>query len=457
MRKEAIIIGGGASGALMAVHLLRAGDRSVHVTLIEKGPRIGRGIAYGTANKAHLLNVPAGSMSAIDSEPHHFCDWLGARADRPRTLAHPDQIRTAFVPRALYGDYLASLLASYGARGNAPGRLSIVHGECVSIDESHLGVTVTLASGARHFADLAAIAAGHDLPPPRGGCYVDSWTAPADAGVERHHRVLVIGTGLTMVDYILALELAGHQGEIVAISRRGLLPLPHRPAAPLPLRDAEIPLGANASALLKWLRARVADHEADGGDWRSIVDGIRKFNQDIWRRLPTSARQSFMRHARAWWNVHRHRLAPEIEKRMTAALRSGHLTVMAAKVLAVEARAEGARISYRRRGASSIETMRADKVVDCRGVVSVPYRAVNPAVRDLLARGRAQLDPLQIGLDVTRDGAVIDRSGRTSQRLFAIGPLARAALWEITSVPEIRRQCAEVASRVSGLYLRSAG
>jgi uncharacterized NAD(P)/FAD-binding protein YdhS len=150
-------------------------------------------------------------------------------------------------------------------------------------------------------------------------------------------------------------------------------------------------------------------------------------------------------------------LAPEIEKRMTAALRSGHLTVMAAKVLAVEARAEGARISYRRRGASSIETMRADKVVDCRGVVSVPYRAVNPAVRDLLARGRARLDPLQIGLDVTRDGAVIDRSGRTSQRLFAIGPLARAALWEITSVPEIRRQCAEVASRVSGLYLRSAG
>jgi uncharacterized NAD(P)/FAD-binding protein YdhS len=457
MRKEAIIIGGGASGALMAVHLLRAADRHLHVTLIEKSPRIGRGIAYGTANPAHLLNVPAGSMSAIDSEPDHFCDWLGARADRPSTLAHVDQIRSAFVPRALYGEYLASLLASYAARGNTPGRLSIVHGECVSIDESRSGVTVTLASGARHFAELAAIATGHDLPPARGGCYVDSWTAPADAGVERDHRVLVIGTGLTMVDYVLALESAGHQGQVVAISRRGLLPLPHRPAAPLPLRHAEIPLGANASALLKWLRARAADHEAQGGNWRSTVDGIRIFNQDIWRRLPPSARKSFMRHARAWWNVHRHRLAPEIENRMAAALRSGRLTIIAAKVSAIEPRSEGAYIRYRRRGAPAIETMEADKIVDCRGVVSVPYRPVNPALRDLIARGRARLDALQIGLDVAHDGAIVDRSGRKSQRLFAIGPMARAALWEITSVPEIRRQCAEVASRVNGLYLRNAG
>ena len=164
-----------------------------------------------------------------------------------------------------------------------------------------------------------------------------------------------------------------------------------------------------------------------------------------------------MRHAGAWWNVHRHRLAPEIENRVAAALRSGRLTVMAAKVSAVEARTEGARIRYRRRGGTATETMDADKIVDCRGVVSVPYRPINPVVRDLLARGRARLDPLQIGLDVARDGALIDRSGRTSQRLFAIGLLARAALWEIISVPEIRNQCAEVASRVSGLYLRSAG
>lgn len=452
-RPEAIIVGGGGAGTLMALHLLR-GDPHIHVTLIESNPPVGRGIAYATANPSHLLNVPAGSMSAVEAEPDHFCNWLRGRNDRP--TASPDAVRCAFASRALYGQYLASVLAPFTEQDRHPGRLSIVHAECVAVEENRGGVTAVLADGKRHFGEFAILATGHDASRRSGHCHADPWMPPREAGVETHHRVLLVGTGLTMVDYVLSLEDAGHRGAIIAVSRRGLLPLVHLAATPLPTHEHEIPFGSDASALLQWLRARVAAHAMRGGDWREVVDGIRPFNQKIWRSLPGPSRHRFLRHARAWWNVHRHRMAPEIEARIANAVRSGRLVVTAAKICTIEANAGGARVRYRRRGDSALETLHVDKIVDCCGVVSVPYRPANPVVRGLLASGRAQLDALQIGLDVTADGAIVDCSGRASQRLFALGPLTRAALWEITSIPEIRAQCAHLADRLRGAQLRQA-
>jgi uncharacterized NAD(P)/FAD-binding protein YdhS len=454
-RADAIIIGGGAGGALMALHLLR-GDSRINVTLIESNPPIGRGIAYATASPSHLLNVPAGSMSAFDSEPDDFCEWLCRRANQPATSAAPKATRYMFVPRALYGEYLASLITPFFGRGEQPDRLSIVHAECLALEENRTGVTAVLSNGARYSAEFAVLATGHDAPSRRGRWSVHPWTSPRDSGVEKHHRVLLLGTGLTMVDYLLSLEDAGHLGPIIAVSRRGLLPLVHTSAAPLPTKEHEIPFGTDVSVLLQWLRARIAAHATRGGDWREVVDGIRPFNHKIWRTLSVPARQRFLRHARAWWNVHRHRMAPEIEARIANALRSGRLVVIAAKINSIDENADGALVTHRRRGERAAETVRVDKIVDCRGVVSVPYRPANPALRDLLVRGHAQLDPLEIGLDVTTDGAIVDGSGRASQRLFAIGPLARAALWEITAIPEIRAQCAHLASRLRATRLRRA-
>jgi uncharacterized NAD(P)/FAD-binding protein YdhS len=271
-RADAIIVGGGAGGALMALHLLRGTDSPIHVTLIENHPRVGRGIAYATANPSHLLNVPAGAMSALANEPDHFCDWLCGHPDRPTASALPEAKRCAFVPRTLYGEYLAGLLAPFTARGERQSRLSIVHAECIAIEENRAGVTAILAEGARHSAEFAVLATGHDALARRGRCYVDPWTPPRDSGVEPHHRMLLVGTGLTMVDYVLSLEDAGHRTPIIAVSRRGLLPLVHRATTPLPTHEHEVPFGAEASALLQWLRARRGSRDARrrlarGGRW----------------------------------------------------------------------------------------------------------------------------------------------------------------------------------------------
>ena len=142
-------------------------------------------------------------------------------------------------------------------------------------------------------------------------------------------------------------------------------------------------------------------------------------------------------------------MAPEVEKRITAAIVSGHLMVMAAKLCAIESDATDALIHYRRRGQRGRDDVMSDKIVECRGIPAVPLKVVNPALRSLLAAGLARLDPLHIGIDVAPTCALLDQFGVPSERLFAVGPLTRAAFWEIVAVPDIRHQCAALATHLS--------
>ena len=156
------------------------------------------------------------------------------------------------------------------------------------------------------------------------------------ARVDKDATVLILGTGLTMVDYVLSLLRDGHKGSIAAISRRGLLSTAHRRVDPARIEEVEIPFGASASRLLCWFRHRIDAHVAEGGDWRSVVDAIRPFTQRLWRELPLASKRSFLEHARAWWDVHRHRMAPEVETRITQAIAAGRLELIAAKVTRIE-------------------------------------------------------------------------------------------------------------------------
>jgi uncharacterized NAD(P)/FAD-binding protein YdhS len=457
-QQRVIIIGGGASGVFLACHLLRDRATSLHVTIIEKRPQVGRGIAYATANPEHLLNVRAANMSAFPDDPDHFWRWLAVRRNRPNSGAAIPNCADpfCFAPRQIYGDYIAELVEPLLASDERGPGLHILQGECVSVSETHSGVAVALANGERLTADMAVLATGHEPPAPCRDYQADPWTSPAEAGIAQDDRVLIIGTGLTMVDYVLALILSGHRGPIVAMSRRGLLPRAHRPIEPFPIEERDVPFGAGLTDLLRWVRICVRSHTARGGDWRSVIDGLRPFNQRIWQGLSIDNRRRFQSHARAWWDVHRHRMAPEVEIRLNAIMASGQLRVVAAKLLAVEAGLSGASVNYRRRGDSTIEALHFDKIVECRGVVPVPANTSNPALRTVLEKGHARLDPLCIGLDVTPDCSLIDRRGIASQRLYAVGPLTRAEFWEIVAVPDIRTQCARLAAHLTARLSTSA-
>lgn len=419
------IVGGGASGVLMAVHLLRAAPSGLDITIVEKGQLLGRGLAYSTDRSEHLLNVRASNMSAFADDPDHFVRWLAQRGVAVADAA------TYFAPRRLYGAYLEDLLSEHRDSGS----LRIVQQECVDLDSADDGVTLRFADGSILQSDLCILATGHQPERCTSNIAVSNPAEP----------VLILGTGLSMVDACLSLALGGHKGPIIAVSRRGLVPQVHRKTAPLSLARTDIPLGRPLLQLMRWVRALVRTTEAQGGGWRDVVDGLRPHTQEIWRRLPENSRRQFLRHAKAWWDIHRHRLAPQVDQQFTA-IGQTQLEVIAGRLLDLSGEPGNFVARLRRRGQKDQQLIRVGQVIDCSGVISDPEVGSNPLVRSLLTAGVARCDALRISLDVSAGCAVLDRSGRSHQRLYAIGPLTRGAFLEIEAVPDIRAQCQQMAA-----------
>src|SRR5690606_38312526 len=145
-----------------------------------------------------------------------------------------------------------------------------------------------------------------------------------------HEDVLLLGTGMTMVDVALALSSdTSRRGRIFALSRRGLTPHAHATASVGVVRRS---LPTKVSEALAEIRRRARAAEAAGHSWRDVMDELRPTLPDIWRKLPRNARQRFLRHARVYWDVHRHRLAPCIAERIESLELSGKLVTLAGKV-----------------------------------------------------------------------------------------------------------------------------
>lgn len=437
------ILGGGASGVLLALQLLRHGEHGPEVVVVERRAELGAGIAYATRHPDHLLNVRAANMSAVPDEPGHFAAWLADRGE----ACGPD----GFAPRRLYAAYLADLAAPL----RAAGRLRHLRAEALSVRPSGAGVAVRCRDAAGRdlpvlAADLAVVATGNEGPPlPPEPWRHTGWGDPGPCRLPAEAPVVVVGTGLTMVDRVLWLLHGGHRGPITAVSRHGLLPRPHRAhLAPLALPEAELPAAATTPALTRWLRGRVADAARRDIDWRAVLDGLRPHTQALWRRLDPVERRRFLRHAAPLWNVHRHRIAPVAAERIAKAEARGQFRLIAGRVAGFTPHPGGVTVAVTRRGGAGRLALEAAAVFECRGRAPDVARSDNPLLAALLAEGLARPDPLGLGLDVTPDGALVDPGGRASDRLFGLGPVTAGTFWEITAVPDIRSQAARLAGRL---------
>ena len=440
------IVGGGFTGSLLALHLLnRLPDARVY--LIEKRPGFGTGLAYSTGNPHHLLNVRAGRMSAFHDDPSNFLRWLAEQG----LDANPE----SFVPRHVFGAYVQGLLARQMWTEGCNRNLYLVPDEAVEMGFEGSGIILALASGRPLKLDAAVIATGNFPPenPPVddavrdvGRFLADPWDEDEVARQNPGNPLVIIGSGLTMVDFVLSLQDRGHTGPIQVVSRRGLLPHRHAEQGP-PLDWASLP--ARQSALLHELRRRC------GADWRAAVDGLRPHVQTIWSNWSEAERRRFLRHLRPWWDIHRHRLAPAVSDRVDALIAAGRLTVHQAKVLRIAMAGEAVSVDIRRRGTEQIDTLQAAAVVNCSGPGSNYRRIRDPLILSLLRGGLIQPDPLRLGLDVTNDLHTIAADGTAARMLFAAGPVTKGRFWEITAVPEIRRQCRDLADRIAAAMNRS--
>jgi len=426
------VIGAGASGTLQALALKRAG---ADVTLIERGPRPGRGVAYGTTRPEHLLNVPARRMSAYADEIGHFSRWWADRTDNATT-------EEDYAPRMVFGDYLTELLGESGVR--------VVHGEAVDVVDG----AVVLADGQRLPADQVVLAPGNFPPAPLrgidaaalGDAWVDDPWAGGLEGLGDKDVVFLIGTGLTAVDVALTLEATGFRGRIVALSRRGLAPRVHGLREPMvAAREDLVP---SCIAMLRRVRARSGEV-----GWRSAVQELRTVTQWLWSEADMTERRRFLRHLRPWWDVHRHKLAPAVGATIEAMRAEARLAVAGGRLLSVVpvagAVGGGAEISFTLRGQTAVEKVRAARVVNCTGPEMDIARAGEPLLDALLARGAIRQDALRVGLDVDEACRAIGADGQASETLSVIGPVTRGTFWESVAVPDIRVQAARVAERLT--------
>jgi len=429
------IVGGGYSGTLQAINLLR--HSQARVTLIERADRLARGVAYSTPHADHLLNVRAGRMSAFADAPDHFATWWGDAA--------------GFAERRAYGSYLEDLLQD-AARG-AGDRLQILKNEAVAVTRGDADESVHLSGGGRLQADIVILSIGN-LPPevPRGisgqlpdDVYVaDPWSGDIAAGLEDGDRLLLVGTGLTAVDAALILDSAGFKGKTLALSRRGLVPRAHDDAVPPVPALPEPPEGA-LSGLVRSVR-----RQGERIGWQAAVDQLRPHTQPLWASASVEQRRRFLRHLRPWWDVHRHRIAPEIAARIAAMERAGRLRFAAGKLVSAEADGAGALVQWRPRGEARAETLHVRRIVNCTGPQGDISRAGEPLLTQLSEAGRIRPDPCRIGIDIDERCRTLDADGEPSASLYAIGPMTRGALWEIVAVPDLRVQTDALARRLGG-------
>ena len=438
------IVGGGATGVLFALHLSRAlRQQAVEIVVIEPAEVIGKGVAYATDDPRHLLNVRVANMGAFTDQPDHLLQWL-KREGPARGIAEPTSC--CFISRGMYGAYLADI----GRKLLICGAIRHVRERCINLTDTGHVVELALASGKGVLASLVVLATGND---PKHGLpgipSVQPWAEGALDGLPADAPVLIIGSGLTMVDMVLSLDRRGHRGQITGLSPHGLLSMPHRLAELSALAADRIPFGAEISELTVWLRSLCLTVRGEGGDWRSVIDALRPHTQRLWRSMSLVQRRRFLRHARPYWDLHRHRMAPEIEKQIAALRASGRLEIVAGRVVRAKQEQDGTTAEIARRGRGDIERRKVARLIDCTGLANDPHRSANPLIRALLASGAARTDPLGIGLDINDDYALIDARSRHSNRVRAIGPLARAAFWECIAIPDIRLQCQDLAEKIA--------
>jgi uncharacterized NAD(P)/FAD-binding protein YdhS len=422
------IVGAGFSGTLLAINLLRQGGR---VVLVERdGARLAKGLAFGTRQAEHLLNVRASNMSAYPDDPTHFQRWLGE---------HTGQEANRFVPRLAYGHYLhEQMMAALSA---APDRFRIAIGGAQDAVFGPRGVSLRLDTGEVIAARALVLALGNLVPTPpaalaglsRGVLRADPWAPDAGEGLDDESHVLLVGTGLTAVDVAISLDRSGFGGRITALSRRGLMPRAHAAQGPHVTgvgRPAQ-----RGSWLLRHVRQR-----AQAVGWRHAVDELRPHTQALWRLHDGAAQARFLRHLRPWWDVHRHRLAPAVASHVEHVMKLGRLTVTAGRIMAARDEDGRAAVTWRPRGGGGEAVLHVDRIILCTGPEGDITRCGEVLLGRLIEQGLARPDPHHLGLDVDHGARLIGRDGRAHQALYAVGPMTKGAEWEIVAVPDIRRQ-----------------
>ncbi|PZQ48381.1 MAG: hydroxyacylglutathione hydrolase [Rhodovulum sulfidophilum] len=454
-RPVVAILGGGVSGAATAFHLARALPAGeARIVVVEPRATLGKGLAYATEEPSHRINVPATKMSLIGDDIGHFADWL--RTERIEMSPGTLTLRGDYFPeRRIFGQYVSAQLAPLVASG----AVRHLRAAAVSVTRAGEGYRVELNDGSALDADLVVLAMTHPAPAVpwalRGlsgsrRLIADPYDNARIGAIGLGERVLIVGTGLTSADVMASLHRRGFRGRATALSRHGLRSRGHGVVTRGTTADFAKAPERTAVAVLRRVRAAVAADAARGQDWHAALDKVREQGDAIWAALEPRERRRLVRHLRRFWDVHRFRIAPQVEAVVEAAIAAGRLEVLAARLVDASEDAEGITVRYRPRGEAGIRSERFDTVVVTTGPDHSEILRSNPAFRALAEEGLLREDPLGLGLMVTGGCRTVARDGTASETLFVAGPLARGDVGELMGVPEVVRHAERLAALIAG-------
>jgi len=455
-RTTIAIIGGGFSGAAVAYHLA-VGPKADRADILVFEPReaIGKGLAYDTADPAHRINVPAARMSLLPDEPDHFAQWLEAHD----ALSGDEQARrpdgSVFPRRSVFGDYVRSNLQPFLQNSSIRHVRSTVQEVHKKDERWH----VTGSDGGKTIADILVIATTHPSPTPPARLaealanhprfIADPTKTGALGGVRADDRVLVVGNGLTSADVIASLKYQSHRGPILALSRRGLRSRGHAPFPQEPFGDFLSTPPETASALLACIRATIRAAGKEGLTWHPVLDQVRAQGSTIWKGLPTTERRRIVRHLRAHWDVHRFRVAPQVENVLDQAIAEGRLEILAAAITGVRTDGEVIDISIRPRHTAVPVNRQFDAVVVTTGPAHGQVLSSQRWLRQLAEEDHLHVDPTGLGLACNERSEALAGDLAPDSSLFIAGPLARGHFGELMGLPQVSEHAVLVAKRIS--------
>ncbi|MFM9027568.1 MAG: FAD/NAD(P)-binding protein, partial [Bacteroidota bacterium] len=413
----------------------------------------GEGPADSTTSGHQVLNDEDRNMSAYPDQPGHFTDWLISESK----INDGTDVHQMYAPRKLYGEYLQAQSDILLQKDPDIDIRIIEHRACFI---KHIDGSFKIEAGSETFtSDYLILATGNNIPSDPKGVpteflgsekyFRNPWTFDPKKIKDQTLPVLIIGTGLTMVDTLLTLRENGFSGKVTAVSPKGFEILPHRKYAVVSEIKDELIEPYRLEELFSLFRKHIRLVRSKGITGEAVVDAVRPFTQTIWKSLDERERKRFLSHLRHLWGLARHRLPPSQHEEMKNQLASGLFEIIGGRIIDVKETDRISTIHVCEKNSGNVILIDAGAVVNCTGPATDLNRTEDTFFRSMIQEGLIQPDALGIGLIADDCFRPLSSSGTPTQGLYALGSLLKGALWESTAVPELRAQCLKVARLIS--------
>jgi len=451
------IIGGGFCGLMTAVHLMKS-TAALKIIIINEGYPFGKGVAYSAHTEKYLLNVRAINMSAFTDVPMHFVEWLQGQK-KYKHIAR-NILVNVYVPRKIYGQYLASIWQQALENKPAHVEIELVHQKATDIQQHNSTYHILLNNDDILHTDMVILATGNTAPreldiPNKSFLqskkyFQNPWTKECVSNVKQEESILIVGNGLTMIDTLQGIKENGFNGTVYSLSPNGVALQPHK--YNLLVYDKvieELPQDFTLYNMFTLVHAHAKALTAVGIGPHLIIDALRPYIQQIWQAFTLEEKRKFLKRLSHAWTVLRHRIPLHIHEQVQDMRLQKQLVTFSGRIKNITEDAGKVQVTFLNKKTKNLEVIEADRVMNCTGTEANVCRSANELLRNLAAQGTIVPDALQLGVEADPvSGAVININGVKNETMFTIGGNLKGILWESTAVPDLRMQTRRLALHI---------